>query len=102
MRMNENIERLVLHFHFINLLHRISILLLVFLGEISSYKFSSYLNLLLYGGIIYKLIYYIWYKFYQIILWKILMKFRIILSFYFSFLFFADDRGMKTKNLKET
>ena len=33
------------------------------------------------------------------------MKLRIILTnfiFYFSFLFFADDRGMKTKNLKET
>ena len=28
-RMNENIKRLVLHFRFINLLHRISILLLV-------------------------------------------------------------------------
>ena len=31
------------------------------------------------------------------------MKFRINLtSFYFVFLVFADDRGMKTKNLKET
>ena len=33
------------------------------------------------------------------------MKFRRILTsllFIFSFLFFADDRGMKTKNVKET
>ena len=47
-RMNENIKRLVLHFCFINLLHRILILLLVF-GEKLSYKFSSLLKLLLLG-----------------------------------------------------
>ena len=58
-----------------------------------------------FGETIYILIYYILYKFYQFILWKILMKFRRILTsliFYFAFLFFANDRGMKTKDLNET
>ena len=48
MRVNDNIKKLVLHFHFINLLHRILILLLAFGGKLS-YKFSSLLNLLLLG-----------------------------------------------------
>ena len=45
MRVNENIKRLVLHLLLINLLHRISILLLVVGGKLS-YKFSSLLDLL--------------------------------------------------------
>ena len=58
MRVNENIKRLVLHFRFINLLHRISILLLVFWGKIKLQNFII-IRITAFREIIYKLIYYI-------------------------------------------
>ena len=58
MRVNENIKRLVLHFRFINLLHRISILLLVFWGKIKLQIFII-IRINAFREIIYKLIYYI-------------------------------------------
>ena len=60
MRVNENIKRLVLHFRFINLLHRISILLPVFffLGKIKLQIFII-IRITAFREIIYKLIYYI-------------------------------------------
>ena len=58
MRVNENIKRLVLHFRFINLLHRISILLLVFWGKIKLQIFII-IRITAFREIIYKLIYYI-------------------------------------------
>ena len=58
MRVNENIKRLVLHFRFINLLHRISILLLVFWGKIKLQIFII-IRITASREIIYKLIYYI-------------------------------------------
>ena len=57
-RVNENIKRLVLHFRFINLLHRISILLLVFWGKIKLQIFII-IRITAFREIIYKLIYYI-------------------------------------------
>ena len=47
-RMNGNIKRLVLHFRFINLLHRIFNFTASCWGKLS-YKFSSFLDLLLVG-----------------------------------------------------
>ena len=58
MRVNENIKRLVLHFRFINLLHRISILLLVFWGKIKLQIFII-IRITAFREIIYKLLYYI-------------------------------------------
>ena len=58
MRVNEYIKRLVLHFRFINLLHRISILLLVFWGKIKLQIFII-IRITAFREIIYKLIYYI-------------------------------------------
>ena len=56
-RVNGNIKRLVLHFRLINLLHRISILLLV-LGKIKLQIFII-IRITAFREIIYKLIYYI-------------------------------------------
>ena len=58
MRLSGNIKRLVLHFRFINLLHRISILLLVFWGKIKLQVFII-IRITAFREIIYKLIYYI-------------------------------------------
>ena len=58
MRVNENIKRLVLHFRFMNSLHRISILLLVFWGKIKLQIFII-IRIIAFREIIYKLIYYI-------------------------------------------
>ena len=58
MRVNENIKRLVLPFRFINLLYRISILLLVFWGKIKL-QFFIIIRITAFREIIYKLIYYI-------------------------------------------
>ena len=55
-RVNENIKRLVLQLRFINLLHRIW-KFTASNGGILRYKFSSYVDLLLFGGKFYKLIY---------------------------------------------
>ena len=57
MRVNENIKRLVLHFRLINLLHRISILLLV-LGK-TKLQIFIIMRFTACGETIYKLIYYI-------------------------------------------
>ena len=65
MRVNENIKRLVLHLRFINLLHRISILLLVF-GKIKLQIFII-IRITAFSEIIYKLIYYIGMNFIEFI-----------------------------------
>ena len=58
MRVNENNKRLVLHFHFINLLRRILILLLVF-GEKFKLQIFIIFKFTAFGETINKLIYYI-------------------------------------------
>ena len=58
MRVIENIKRLLLHVRYINLLHRVSILLLVFWGKIKLQIFII-IRITAFREIIYKLIYYI-------------------------------------------
>ena len=58
MRVSGNNKRLVLHFRFINLLHRISILLLVFWGKIKLQIFII-IRINTFREIIYKLNFYI-------------------------------------------